>query len=109
MKKFNNQSGFTMIEMLIVIVIISTLLLIAVPNMSKSNEVVNTKSCDVTKKLIEAQVLAYKVENDGELPASLEELEGVYIDKAECPDKVQLELSEDGEVVEAGGDDQAGS
>ena len=42
------QKGFTLIEMLIVLMIISILLLIAVPNMSKNTKVANEKGCDAT-------------------------------------------------------------
>lgn len=91
------ESGFTLIEMLIVIIIISTLLLIAVPSMSKSNEVVGNKSCDVTIKLLQSQVAAYEIEK-GSLPLDLETLatDG-YIDKATCPGGETLKLV-DGKV-----------
>lgn len=93
-----DETGFTLIEMLIVIIIISTLLLIAVPSMSKSNDVVGSKSCDVTVKLLQSQVAAYNIEHE-ELPASLEILatEG-YIDKATCPGGETLFLNDEGKV-----------
>jgi competence protein ComGC len=94
MKKINEESAFTMIEMLIVIVIISTLLLIAVPNMTKSNEVVNGKSCDVTIKLLQSQVAAYGIEK-GTLPPSLDSLVTEnYVDTISCPGGETLILSE---------------
>ncbi|MCF6408450.1 competence type IV pilus major pilin ComGC [Pseudalkalibacillus salsuginis] len=80
-----NEHGFTLIEMLIVILIISILLLIAVPNMAKNNDVVKDKSCNATVKLIQSQVAAYEVENNT-LPERIEDL-SEYIDSEDmkCP------------------------
>ncbi|WP_261129432.1 competence type IV pilus major pilin ComGC [Bacillus sp. Marseille-Q3570] len=81
----SNENGFTLIEMLIVILIISILLLIAVPNMAKNNDVVKDKSCEATVQLVQSQVAAYQVENE-ELPTNLEDL-AQYIDSDQitCP------------------------
>ncbi|WP_270180588.1 competence type IV pilus major pilin ComGC [Alkalihalobacillus sp. CinArs1] len=67
------EAGFTLIEMMIVIMIISMLLLIAVPSLTKNNEVVGEKSCDATVKVVKAQVAAYKADNDS-LPTSISTL-----------------------------------
>lgn len=94
----NNQAGFTLIEMLIVIIIISTLLLIAVPNMSKSNEVVGKKSCEVTIDLLQSQVGAYEIDTGG-LPADLNVLiTDKYVDSVVCPNGDPLTLTTDGKV-----------
>ena len=39
MKRINNEEGFTLIEMLIVLAIISILILIAIPNVTKQSKV----------------------------------------------------------------------
>ncbi|WP_152908487.1 prepilin-type N-terminal cleavage/methylation domain-containing protein, partial [Geobacillus stearothermophilus] len=41
-----NQKGFTLIEMLIVLMVISVLLLIAIPNIAKHNSMINEKGCE---------------------------------------------------------------
>ncbi|WP_096201240.1 competence type IV pilus major pilin ComGC [Bacillus sp. FJAT-45350] len=87
-----NDSGFTLIEMMIVLMIISILLLIAVPNMTKNNTVASSKGCDATVDLLQAQVGAYEIET-GESPANLQVLkEKGYVDRIECSDKTQLKL-----------------
>ncbi|MGM7701959.1 competence type IV pilus major pilin ComGC [Pseudalkalibacillus sp. Hm43] len=91
-----NESGFTLIEMLIVILIISILLLIAVPNMAKNSHVVKEKSCEATIQLVQSQVAAYEVEK-GELPADFTVM-SEYIDRWKCPDGEELQL-ENGKVV----------
>ncbi|WLR49767.1 competence type IV pilus major pilin ComGC [Bacillus tianshenii] len=80
-----NSRAFTLIEMLIVLMIISTLLIITIPNITKHNEVVKDKGCEALVKLIEAQVQAYEIEND-KRPDDLDTLktEG-YIETTTCP------------------------
>lgn len=87
------NKGFTLIEMLIVLMIISVLLLIAVPQMNKSRNIVNEKSCQATIELIQSQVEAYQVSNDG-LPADLTVLKtDGYIDTVQCPGGTPLILN----------------
>lgn len=97
-KPLKQQHGFTLIEMLIVLMIISILLMIAVPSMTKSNQVVKAKSCEATIKLVQSQVAAYNVENATPL-SNLSTLEGDYVDTTKCPDGSQLILDADGKVV----------
>jgi competence protein ComGC len=94
------EDAFTLIEMMFVILIISTLLLIAVPQMTKSNAVVEKKSCEATIDLLQSQVAAFEMEN-GAAPAFLSELETEgYVDTVECPGGKELELTSDGKVEE---------
>jgi competence protein ComGC len=94
-----NEKGFTLIEMLIVLMIISVLLLIAVPNMMKNNDVAANKGCEATTKLLQSQVYAYNLENDAPL-AQLETLvQEEYVDTIKCPDGTTLKLI-DGTVTE---------
>ncbi|TCP31152.1 competence protein ComGC [Scopulibacillus darangshiensis] len=98
------QDGFTLIEMMIVLMIISILLLIAVPNMIKSHDIVETKSCKATIQLVQSQIATYKVENNGETP-DLATLKGEgYVDSVECPDGGELSINSEGKVVRADGE-----
>lgn len=45
MKRLKNQRGFTLIEMLIVMLIITVLIAIAIPNVSKQTSAVDEKGC----------------------------------------------------------------
>lgn len=80
-----NQSGFTLIEMMVVLMIISILLLITIPNVTKNNSVVKEKGCEAMVKLVEAQVQAYEIEK-GAPPEDLSVLiSGGYIKTYTCP------------------------
>lgn len=69
-----SERAFTLIEMMIVLMIISILLLIAVPNMIKSQSVVQDKSTEATVKMVQSQIAAYQMDHNGELPPSLDVL-----------------------------------
>lgn len=94
-----SNKGFTLIEMMIVLVIISILLLIVVPNLTKNQEVASQKGCEATIALINTQIVAYQIENN-HLPASLSELEGVYLQNTDCPDGTKLKLDGDKAVID---------
>ncbi|MGM0126086.1 competence protein ComGC [Enterococcus sp. AZ194] len=63
-------SGFTLIEMLIVLLIISVLILLFVPNLSKHKDTVNTESNQAIVKVVETQMELYSIEKDSPLPTT---------------------------------------
>ncbi|KGP72951.1 competence type IV pilus major pilin ComGC [Pontibacillus yanchengensis] len=94
----NNEKGFTLIEMLIVLMIISTLLLITIPHISTNNSVVQKKGCEAFIKLVETQAHTYEIEN-GDFPSSITILmdEG-YLESETCPNGDTLTLEPNGLV-----------
>jgi competence protein ComGC len=102
LKLFNvvtkNEQGFTLIEMMIVLMIISILLLIAIPNMTSNNKIANDRGCAATIDLLQAQVGAYYVENK-RYPEKLDDLIGNYVDTIVCPNGTQLTLNSNKKVV----------
>ena len=87
------------IEMMIVLLIISILLLVAIPNMVQNSNVAQSKGCEATMDLVQAQVGTYKVET-GDYPSSLTDLvDDDYVDSVDCPDGTSLSYeSETGNV-----------
>ena len=63
MKKKRNQ-GFTLLEMTIVLLVISVLFLLTVPNIQKTMEIVNNKGCKAIEKVADAAILQYKMQYD---------------------------------------------
>lgn len=95
-----NEKGFTLIEMLIVLLVISVLLIITIPNMSKNSNSVKAKGCEALQKTVEAQVQAYFIET-GAFPSSIQALvDEEYITQDTCPDGTKLVISSEGEVSE---------
>ncbi len=69
----NNKKGFTLLEMTIVLLIISVLFLLVVPNIQKTLGIVNSKGCKALEKVGDAAILQYKLEY-GEYPGSISDL-----------------------------------
>jgi len=68
MKKFSLKKqkveAFTLIEMLIVLIIISILILLFVPNLAKQKEKVNDTGRSAVVKVVEGQAEMYELNND---------------------------------------------
>lgn len=71
MKK--NNEGFTLIEMLIVIFIISILLLLIIPNITKNLDSAKDKSSQAYVKTVQSQVTSYEL-NEGDSDVTFEKL-----------------------------------
>ena len=85
MEKLNKQKGFTLIEMLVVLLIISILLIITIPNITKHQSTVQTKGCEAFVKMVQSQVQAYEIDHN-QLPSSMDELEKEgYLKQKTCP------------------------
>ena len=65
--------AFTLVEMLIVLLIISVLLLLFVPNLTKQKDAVNNKGKAAVVKVVESQAELYSLDKNEE--ASLSKLE----------------------------------
>ncbi|WP_042345987.1 competence type IV pilus major pilin ComGC [Bacillus massiliigorillae] len=93
-----NQKGFTLIEMLIVLLVISILLIITVPNIIQHQKSIRNKGCEAFVKMVQAQVQSYQID-ENKLPASLEDLKSKgYIESATCPNGKSLKYDSDGKV-----------
>jgi|SRR5690625_26583 len=83
---FKNSQGFTLIEMLIVLMIISVLIILIVPSLTGSSKDVQDKGCDALVGVVQTQVNLYQLD-EGRLPASISSLvSNGYItsDQTEC-------------------------
>lgn len=87
-----NKNAFTLTEMLIVLIIISSLMFLVIPNISKSKKNIDNQTCDAYIILVESQIQAYIIEN-GSLPIDIDALvnEG-YIQSKNCPNGELLEI-----------------
>jgi competence protein ComGC len=59
-----NQKGFTLLEMIIVVTIISILFLLTVPNIQKVLGIVDKKGCDALVKVVDSAIIQYRLEYD---------------------------------------------
>lgn len=61
-KLLKNNNGFTLVEMMIVLLIISILILITIPNVTKHSASIDDKGCKAFARMVEGQIEAYKIE-----------------------------------------------
>lgn len=67
------KKGFTLLEMIVVVVILSVMFLLTVPNIQKVITVVDNKGCMALEKVVDSAILEYKLEYD-EFPGSTSDL-----------------------------------
>jgi len=81
----NNKSGFTLVEIMIVVAIIALLSVIAVPSFQKARENSMTSACVNNLRLIDGAVDQYALDNGNTQP-TLANLTPDYIKRAPiCP------------------------
>lgn len=69
MKQFlfkTKVKAFTLVEMLIVLLVISVLLLLFVPNLSKQKDTIKEKGQAAIVKVVESQAEVYEINNTGD-------------------------------------------
>lgn len=101
-KKRWNQKGFTLLEMAIVILIISVLFLLTVPNIQKTMGIVNDKGCKAIEKVADSAILQYKLET-GQYPGSVSDLisEGLLSEEqVHCDGSKNLVISDGQAYIE---------
>nr|WP_261698034.1 competence type IV pilus major pilin ComGC [Staphylococcus equorum] len=100
LKKLFNKEAFTLIEMLLVLLIISLLLILIIPNIAKQSSHIQTAGCEAQIKMINSQIEAYSLKNNKK-PTSIDELvsEG-YINESQKRCKTGSTISiNNGEAV----------
>ena len=98
-----NERGFTLVEMLVVLLIISVLILVTIPNVAKHFSSIDKKGCDAYILMVQGQVEAYKLD-ENKFPGSVKDLyEAGYIqeDNQTCPNGEEVLISLDGKVMKA--------
>lgn len=99
MKRLRNQKGFTLIEMLIVMLIITVLIAIAIPNVSKQTSAVDNKGCKAFVQMVQGQVESYRMDLKA-VPTVTDLVDEGYLITGEtnCPNGDIVNISIDGVV-----------
>lgn len=96
MKKFvKNEEGFTLIEMLLVLLVISVLIILIIPNIAAQSSNVQDTGCDAQVKMVQSQIEAYTL-NEGSDPADMSALtDGGYLtqEQTTCANDVAITIS----------------
>lgn len=67
------KKGFTLLEMIVVVMIVAVLFLLTIPNVSKVIGTVDDKACDAQCKVVDSASVQYRLEY-GEMPNSITDL-----------------------------------
>ena len=81
-----NKQGFTLLEMVVVVSVLSVMFLLTVPNIQKVMNIVERKGCDALVKVVDSAILQYKL-NYNEYPGSVYDLVNAGLltnDQIEC-------------------------
>lgn len=95
------KKGFTLLEMVVVVIIVSILFLLTVPNVSRVINSVDNRACSALTKVVDSAIAQFKLDY-GEMPNSMEDLKnGGYItpEQMTCSNGKALSI-EDGHCVE---------
>ena len=65
LKKLQDKKGFTLVELMIVVVIMGILVAVAIPIYNSATKNTKVKSCDANKRVIEEQLNAYIMTGNG--------------------------------------------
>jgi len=99
MKSLQNEKGFTLIEMLIVLLVISILLIITIPNITKHQSTIQNKGCEAFVKMVQSQVQAFEIDKN-KVPASPAELQSEgYLTQTSCPNGDAVSIDSSGNVT----------
>jgi len=76
------KKGFTLLEMVVVLMIIGTIFLLTIPNINKVLNMVNEKGCENQLKIVDTAIIEYQIMFDEE-PSSIDDLirEGLLNEK----------------------------
>ncbi|ANU12936.1 competence type IV pilus major pilin ComGC [Planococcus halocryophilus] len=102
MRLLKNQKGFTLIEMLIVMLIITVLIAIAIPNVTKQSTAVEDKGCKAFVQMVQGQVESYRMDNKA-VPTLVNLTDEGYLKTGEtnCPNGDIVTISTVGVVSSA--------
>ena len=95
------KKGFTLLEMVVVVIIISILFLLTVPNVSKVINSVDDRACHAMTKVVDSAIAQFKLDY-GTMPNSINDLvNGGYLtgEQTSCSNGNSLSI-EDGHCVE---------
>lgn len=93
------EKGFTLAEVLVVVVIISILVAIAIPVYSDNTTQAKRAAVEANLRTIEAAIMQYGAANEGAIPKKDDDLTTYLQTWPEGPDGVEYDVSDDGRAV----------
>ena len=85
--------GFTILEMILVLTVISVIVLITIPNIARKREIIDDVGCKALIEVVNGQILTYKLEYGDDCDIADLVSEGLITEQqTTCPDGRQIEI-----------------
>lgn len=104
MRRAQDQKGFTLVELMLVVVILGILVAIAVPLYNAQTEKAKTTTCQANQRIIKSAIVQWSMDPDNEnagIPELGDLVVGGYLQSLpECPSNGEYSIDqEDGSVT----------
>lgn len=93
------KKAFTILEMILVLMVVTIMILLTIPNINKKRQIINDVGCQALVEVINGQILVYELEN-GEV-SSIDQLidaELISPKQAVCPNGQKIVI-EHGQAI----------
>jgi competence protein ComGC len=95
-----NKKAFTLTEMMLVVIILSGLMILILPNVSSTKNNVDETTCQAYQKLVESQAELYLLDHKEATTVTMVQLkDGGYIEGNKCSDGTILDLDTNHKVI----------
>jgi competence protein ComGC len=93
------KKGFTLIEMVVVVAVISALFLLTIPNVSRVLDLFLEKGCQAQLKVIDTALIEYRLAFDNEAESIDDLVEAELISESQTTCQSQMISIDDGKAV----------
>lgn len=100
MNETRKQNGFTILEMMVVMLVVAVLLIVTLPAIQQKEKIIRAKGCEALLQVVNSQIMLYEIDED-QTPTSLSQLISKgYLkeNQAVCPDGTHVAI-ENGQAV----------